>query len=78
MFFFYLFSYSNNPDSTTGYAGLYALAIFAQSSTIGVMALLSQLCQFAIVRFVEMPHVDALYGKDARDSGALWETIKVG
>eukprot|EP00052_Salpingoeca_macrocollata_P015204 m.120766 g.120766 ORF g.120766 m.120766 type:complete len:752 (-) comp19598_c0_seq2:51-2306(-) len=71
-----IYRYSNNPDCFTGYASLYAFALLCRDPVLAALALFSQLCHFAFLRFVEMPHVEQLYGKHRREHGALWETIK--
>ena len=71
-----IYRYSNNPGTITSYAGLYGLAILCRSRTLGSIALFSQLCQFAFLRFVEMPHTKHTYGDQKRDDAALWATIK--
>eukprot|EP00048_Salpingoeca_helianthica_P023236 m.23182 g.23182 ORF g.23182 m.23182 type:complete len:691 (+) comp8435_c0_seq1:180-2252(+) len=71
-----IYRYSNNPDTITSYAAMYGLAILCRSKTLGSIALVSQLAQFAFLRFVEMPHTNMLYGEHKRDDAALWATIK--
>eukprot|EP00047_Mylnosiga_fluctuans_P004086 m.232631 g.232631 ORF g.232631 m.232631 type:complete len:714 (+) comp12387_c0_seq1:48-2189(+) len=71
-----IYRYSNNPETITGYAALYGLAILSRSKTLGSIALFSQLCHFAFLRFVEMPHTQMLYGEHRRHDGALWATLK--
>lgn len=71
-----IYRYSNNPDTIISYVGLYGLAILCRSKTLASLALFSQLCQFAFLRFVEMPHSKMLYGENQRHDAALWATIK--
>ncbi len=71
-----IYRYSNNPDTITSYAGHYGLAILCRSRTLASIALFSQLCQFAFLRFVEMPHTRAVYGEQKRSDAPLWTTIK--
>lgn len=71
-----IYRYSNNPDTITSYAAMYGLAILCRSKTLGSIALISQLAQFAFLRFVEMPHTKLMYGEHRRDDAALWRTIK--
>ncbi len=71
-----IYRYSNNPDTITGYAALYGLAILCRSKTLGSMALFSQLCHFLFLRFVEMPHTKTRYGDNRRADAALWATLK--
>lgn len=68
--------YANHPDSVTGFAGLYGLAVLVQSPTMGVFALFCQLCHLAFLRLVEHPHNKRLYGEHRREDAALWAAIK--
>eukprot|EP00050_Salpingoeca_kvevrii_P005840 m.285929 g.285929 ORF g.285929 m.285929 type:complete len:641 (-) comp11478_c0_seq1:387-2309(-) len=71
-----IYRYSNNPDSITGYAGLYGAAIMARSLPLAGVAFFSQFCHFLFLRFVEMPHVAQLYKDHQREDAPLWKAIK--
>lgn len=48
-----IYRFINNPDSTTGFAGYYGLALFSGSWTIFLLALFAQGLNALFVRFVE-------------------------
>eukprot|EP00004_Rigifila_ramosa_P025899 TRINITY_DN7860_c0_g1_i1.p1 TRINITY_DN7860_c0_g1~~TRINITY_DN7860_c0_g1_i1.p1 ORF type:complete len:759 (-),score=183.84 TRINITY_DN7860_c0_g1_i1:16-2109(-) len=73
-----IYRYFNNPDSVLGYAGLYGLAIIAQSWPLFLLAAFSQGLHGLFVKFVEVPHMRARYGnvrKDGNLSGAIKKSL---
>lgn len=66
-----VFRFMDNPDSIVGYAGFYGLALFFESSTLAIIALLSQLANFGFVVFVERPHMRKIYGENLRPASGI-------
>lgn len=71
-----IFRYSNNPDSITGFAGVYGAALLSRDPRVICLALLSHFVHCVFYWFVERPHVQAMYGESKRDDAALWRNIK--
>jgi len=70
-----IYRFTNNPDSTTGFAGYYGLALLSDSWTIFALALFSQIANFMFVRFVETPHMRKLYGDKIRAKAGIQTAI---
>lgn len=66
-----VFRFMDNPDSIVGYAVFYGLALFFESKTLALIALLSQLANFGFVVFVERPHMRKIYGEDMRPASGI-------
>jgi len=71
-----IYRFLNNPDSVTGFAGYYGLALFSDSWTIFGLALFSQTCHYIFVKYVERPHMIALYGNKIRTEAGAKQAIK--
>ena len=56
-----IYRFLNNPDTVTGYAGLYGLALIAQSWQVLALALVSQAMNFLFLVCVEIPYMKTLY-----------------
>ncbi len=61
-----IYRFLNNPDTVTGYAGLYGLALIAQSWQLLALALMSQAMNFLFLVLVEIPHMKTLYPSKVR------------
>lgn len=66
-----VYRFMDNPDSIVGYAGFYGLALFFESRTLALIALFSQLANFAFVVFVERPHMRKIYGENMRPASGI-------
>jgi phosphatidylethanolamine N-methyltransferase len=62
-----IYRYLNNPETVTGYAGYYGLALISASFPVFAMALFGQACNLVFVRYVEAPHMKKLYGDKKRE-----------
>lgn len=71
-----IYRFMNNPDCVIGYAGLHGMALISQSWTVFFLALLAQLMNILFVRFVEVPHMNALYQQNLRRHEPLEVAIK--
>ena len=73
-----IYRFLNNPDAMTGYAGLYGLAIIAQSWTVFALAAAAQMANMVFVNMVEVPHMRRLYDVkgELRKEGPLRKKIK--
>eukprot|EP01121_Diplochlamys_sp_Union-15-3_P008041 TRINITY_DN2101_c0_g2_i3.p1 TRINITY_DN2101_c0_g2~~TRINITY_DN2101_c0_g2_i3.p1 ORF type:complete len:397 (-),score=53.40 TRINITY_DN2101_c0_g2_i3:91-1221(-) len=75
-----IYRFLNNPDSVTGFAGYYGLALFSDSWIVFGLALFSQGCHYLFIKYVERPHMFALYGDKIRTEagaeGAIKEIVK--
>jgi len=70
-----IYRFINNPDSTTGFAGYYGLALLSDSWTIFALALFSQVANFLFVRYVETGHMRKLYGDKIRAKAGIQTAI---
>jgi len=70
-----IYRFINNPDSVTGFAGYYGLALLSDSWTIFALALFSQAANFLFVRYVETDHMRKLYGDTVRSKGGIQTAI---
>jgi len=70
-----IYRFINNPDSVTGFAGYYGLALLSDSWTIFALALFSQAANFLFVRFVETNHMRKLYGDKIRAKAGIQTAI---
>jgi phosphatidylethanolamine N-methyltransferase len=48
-----IYRYLNNPETVTGYAGYYGLALISASFPVFALALFGQACNLIFVRYVE-------------------------
>lgn len=56
-----IYRYMNNPDCFLGHLAFYGMAVVSQSSTLIVLAVLSQVSHFIFLNSVEVPHMNSLY-----------------
>jgi len=70
-----IYRFINNPDSVTGFAGYYGLALLSDSWTIFALALFSQAANFLFVRYVETDHMRKLYGDQVRAKDGIQTAI---
>jgi hypothetical protein len=61
-----IYRFLSNPDSITGFSGLYGMAFISGSWFIFALALISQSVHFLFVYYVERPHLSRLYGNQVR------------
>eukprot|EP01120_Amphizonella_sp_Union-15-10_P014790 TRINITY_DN7316_c0_g1_i1.p1 TRINITY_DN7316_c0_g1~~TRINITY_DN7316_c0_g1_i1.p1 ORF type:complete len:731 (-),score=105.58 TRINITY_DN7316_c0_g1_i1:1-2193(-) len=71
-----IYRFLNNPDSVTGFAGYYGLALFSDSWIIFGLALFSQVCNFVFLKYVESPHMRSLYGTQIRREAGIKQAVK--
>lgn len=71
-----IYRYINNPDSVTGFAGYYGLALISDSWTMFTLALFSQAAHFLFVRYVEHDHMRKLYGDKMRRKHGIQQAIE--
>lgn len=66
-----VYRFLNNPDAITGFAGMYGLALIAESFTLFLLVAFGQFSAYAFVVLVERPHMKRKYGDAVRGrSGA--------
>jgi len=70
-----VYRFLNNPDSTTGFAGYYGIALLSDSGVVLLFAMASQLAHALFVRFVEEPHMKKLYGDRKRDKSGIIQAV---
>jgi len=70
-----IYRFINNPDSVTGFAGYYGLALLSDSWTIFGLALFSQAAHLLFVRYVEIDHMRKLYGDKIRAKAGIQTAI---
>jgi len=70
-----IYRFINNPDSVTGFAGYYGLALLSDSWNIFTLALFSQAAHFLFVRYVETDHMRKLYGDKIREKAGIQTAI---
>jgi phosphatidylethanolamine N-methyltransferase len=71
-----IYRFLNNPDSVTGCAGLYGLALMSGSSTVFGLALASQVCNWLFTYYVERPHVRRLHGDKVRTTAGSLTAVR--
>ena len=70
-----IYRFLSNPDSITGFSGLYGLSIISGSWAIFALALISQAVHFLFVFYVERPHLSRLYGNQVRPKAGAQEAL---
>src|SRR5690554_1148131 len=66
----------NNPDSVTGFAGYYGLALISDSWTVFALALFSQGSNYLFVRYVERNHMKKLHGDNMRSKNGVQSAVE--
>jgi phosphatidylethanolamine N-methyltransferase len=59
-----IYRFLNNPDSVTGFAGYYGMALVSSSWFVFALAVFSHACNFLFVELVEKPHMYKMYGHE--------------
>eukprot|EP01100_Stratorugosa_tubuloviscum_P000169 TRINITY_DN1036_c1_g3_i1.p1 TRINITY_DN1036_c1_g3~~TRINITY_DN1036_c1_g3_i1.p1 ORF type:complete len:701 (-),score=249.82 TRINITY_DN1036_c1_g3_i1:108-2210(-) len=71
-----IYRYLNNPDSVTGFAGYYGLAIIGDNWIIYALALFAQISNFIIVEYIEKEHMKTLYGSKLRVESGIEVAVR--
>eukprot|EP00727_Mastigamoeba_balamuthi_P008113 m51a1_g3922 putative phosphatidylethanolamine n-methyltransferase (709) ;mRNA; r:180021-182700 len=71
-----VYRFMDNPDAVVGYAGFYGMALIAESRTMLVLAMFSQLCHFLFVVFVERPHMYKKHGENLRANSGISSAVR--
>lgn len=66
-----IYRFLNNPDSVTGFAAYYGLAIISDSGVMWSLAFFCHACHMLFVHYVERPHMAALYGQTMRKKSGI-------
>lgn len=70
-----IYRFLSNPDSITGFSGLYGLSFISGSWFVFALALISQAAHFLFVYYVERPHLSRLYGGQVRKRAGVQEAL---
>ena len=71
-----IYRFLNNPERVLGLAGVWGFAIITWSNSIFFLAFLSHILTLALIQFVELPHMEKLYGESLRRQSGLSKTIR--
>ncbi len=71
-----IYRFLNNPERSMGGAAFLGLALISGSYLVAFLALVSHLCHWGFLSFVEQPHMQKLYGDRLRKDGGLQRTLK--
>ncbi|VVT46258.1 uncharacterized protein SAPINGB_P001124 [Magnusiomyces paraingens] len=71
-----IYRYLNNPERLFGIAGVWGLALISGSFIVTVLAFFWTLGVIFLIKFVEHPHMQKLYGGQIRDQSGVVKTIK--
>jgi phosphatidylethanolamine N-methyltransferase len=71
-----IYRFLNNPERFLGLAGVWGIAIITWSTAIFFLAFLSHILTLAFIQFVELPHMQKLYGESIRQDSGLSKSIR--
>ncbi|CAA21095.1 phosphatidylethanolamine N-methyltransferase Cho2 [Schizosaccharomyces pombe] len=71
-----IYRYVNNPERFLGCSAYWGLALISSSAWIFLIAILAQLSNLAIIRLVEQPHMQKVYGNTLRKEAGISKLIK--
>jgi len=71
-----IYRFLNNPENVTGFAAHYGLALLSGHWIVFALALLSQVGNFLFVKYVERPHMKALYGSSVRTHSGIAAAVQ--
>ncbi|KAI8352829.1 phospholipid methyltransferase-domain-containing protein [Choanephora cucurbitarum] len=71
-----IYRYLNNPEKIMGHAAFWGLSLITNHPFTFSLALFSQIAHFFLLRFVERPHMEKLYGDEIRKEAGLTKTLK--
>ena len=72
-----IYRYLNNPDAVLGQLWIYGLALICHSTTIALLAVVSQTVNLIFAHYIEEPHLRMLYKSQVRkDSSAVSRALK--
>lgn len=71
-----IYRFMDNPDSIVGYAGFYGVGLIAESKTVLLLALFSQVANFLFVVLVERQHMRKIHGENMRPSSGIASALK--
>ncbi|KNE72624.1 hypothetical protein AMAG_16389 [Allomyces macrogynus ATCC 38327] len=71
LFYTGIYRFINNPEKIMGHAAFWGIALMSASWTMAAVALVLQVLNFALIRLVEDPHLQRLYGSQVRKESGL-------
>ncbi|KAI8374871.1 phospholipid methyltransferase-domain-containing protein [Blakeslea trispora] len=71
-----IYRYLNNPEKIMGHAAFWGLSIITNHPFAFSLALFSQIAHFLLLRFVERPHMEKLYGDEVRKEAGFTKTLR--
>lgn len=71
-----IYKFVNNPDALFGFAGFYGIALLCHSWTLGVLGVMAQLMNLALVHLVEIPHAEEMYKSRFRKLNPTMRRVK--
>jgi phosphatidylethanolamine N-methyltransferase len=66
-----IYRFLNNPDSLTGFAAYYGLAVITNSGVMFSLAVFCHTCHMLFVHYVERPHMKQVYGEAIRPKSGI-------
>ncbi|KAJ9097943.1 hypothetical protein QFC20_006071 [Naganishia adeliensis] len=71
-----IYRFLNNPERSMGSAALLGLSLISGSKIVAFLAMVSHVCHWWFLSFVEGPHMKKLYGDSLRKDGGVSKTLK--
>lgn len=71
-----IYRYLNNPERLFGIAGVWGLVLLTGSFSVTVLAFIWTIGSIYMIKFVEQPHMQKLYGGQIRSQSGITKTIK--
>ncbi|KJZ79816.1 Phosphatidylethanolamine N-methyltransferase [Hirsutella minnesotensis 3608] len=71
-----IYRFLNNPERIFGTAGVWGAALITWSSSIFIMAIVTQILSLFYLSFIERPHMQKIYGRSLRREAGLTKFIK--
>ncbi|KAJ3352598.1 phosphatidylethanolamine N-methyltransferase [Allomyces javanicus] len=76
LFYTGIYRFINNPEKIMGHAAFWGIALMSASWTMAAVALVLQVLNFALIRLVEDPHLQRLYGSQVRKESGLAKVVR--
>ena len=71
-----IYRYMNNPELIMGSLTFWGMAFITPKTCVILLALFSHLCNMLYMRYVELPHMEKLYGDSRRKEAGLTRGLK--